>query len=168
MRCPKVQSWGWSPGTQGPSPELPPAHASLRCPPLRRKTHRVEAAELVAGHGDDHGDDLPADEGASEQLLHRQQGEVPLHAALCQDLLHLSGDVFLAQERPEGCQWGQVCISAGMRMSDAGRVDPTTPTPSLSRMELAGTFETMSAKPLFKARKTEAQRNAPTCPRSWR
>lgn len=137
-----AQSWDWNLGIQGPSlthptPLLPPV------PPTVRDAHRVEAAELVAGHGDHHGDDLPADEGGPEQLQHGHQVDVPLHAALGQGLLHLSGHVLLAQERPEGCAQGgagAVSREQAVCVSDAGpcREGLTTQTHTLLGTELAG------------------------------
>ena len=105
------QSWGWDLGMRALSHPTPP-HASPWL--LHLGTHRIESTELVAGHGDHHREDLPADEGASQQLPHRHQADVPLHVALCQDLLQLLGHVLLAQEPLEGCTRGQ----AGMFSRD--------------------------------------------------
>ena len=116
-----------------------------------RGAHRIETAELVAGHGDDHGADLPADEGTHEQLQHGHQADIPLHAPLRQDLLQLSGDVLLAQECPEGCQRRQaLTFSRDQDVSEAGprRDGPSTQTHTLSGMELAGAFETRESQAL--------------------
>lgn len=135
-------------GLGRPGPELPLSHASLWFLHLCRSAHRIEATELVTGHGDDHSDDLPADRGTPEQLQHGHQTAVPLLAALRQDLLHLSGDVLFAQECLESCQQGQAQISVGLgcplclRLGPTGMVGPTK-THSLSGMQLAGIFETM-------------------------
>ena len=131
---------------------------SLRFLCLCRGTHRIEAGELVAGHGDDCGDELPANEGTPEQLQHRYQPDVPLHAALRQDLLHLTGDVLFAQEGPEGYQWGGARISVGIirtsAVSDVGAPGdglshhPDTPDGCISKMELAGVVEAMECQAL--------------------
>lgn len=147
---------GWNPEHPGSKPWPTSPDPSLRFLHLGRGAHRIEATELVAAHGDDHGDELPADEGTPEQLQHGYQPDVPLHAALRQDLLHLAGDVLFAQECLEGCQWGGARISVGIirtsTVSDVGPLGmshhPDTPDCCVSEMELAGVFEAMECQAL--------------------
>lgn len=67
-------------------------------------TYRIEAAELVGHHGDDDGDELPANSLAPQQLQHRGGLLVLLSARLRVDLLQLLGYVFLPQKPLEGWQ----------------------------------------------------------------
>lgn len=124
-----------------PGPKLrttpPPTHRLWFLRPCR-DAHRIEAAELVAGHADDHGDDLPADEGRPQQLQHGHQADVPLDAALGQDLLHLVGHIRFAQEHLEGCTQGQERAFS----RDQGGAGPATQTRTLPGLEQAGACET--------------------------
>ena len=61
-------------------------------------SHSVQAAELIAGHADDDGDELPANSLASQQLQHRGGVHVVLRTRLRMDLLQLLRHVFLPQQ----------------------------------------------------------------------
>lgn len=67
-----------------------------------RVSYSVEATELVAGHGDDDRDELPADRPVPDQLGNRHHLQVVLRVALRVHLLQLLGHVRLPQETPEG------------------------------------------------------------------
>lgn len=67
-------------------------------------SYRVEAAELVSHHGDDDGDELPANRWAPQQLQHRGGLLVLLSARLGVDLLQLLGYILLPQKPLEGWQ----------------------------------------------------------------
>lgn len=79
---------------------------ALSLPPSARVrvAHRVEATELVAGHGDHHREHVPAHTWISKQLEHRHKAQVPLYAALGLYLSHLPRHIFFPQERLEGCR----------------------------------------------------------------
>lgn len=66
--------------------------------------YRVEAAELVSHHGDDDGDELPANSRSPQQLQHRGGLLVFLSARLRVDLLQLLGYIVLPQKPLEGWQ----------------------------------------------------------------
>ena len=76
----------------------------MGCVGVGKCTHRIESTQLVAGHGDNDSDDLPADKRCPQQLQHRHQVDVSLHTALRQYLLQLSGDIFFTQKLLEGCE----------------------------------------------------------------
>lgn len=65
-------------------------------------TYCIQPAELIAGHGDDDSDELPAHSGVLQQLCYSDGAEVNLSPRLGLDLFQLLQYILLPQEPLKG------------------------------------------------------------------